>query len=72
MRPAGETGQLGKSGDSRGGTGEGTEATGERRGRTGVPWVGTAAKTWHLRAQAPKVSIQIPAHPLAGCVALCQ
>lgn len=28
------------------GQGEGTEATGQRRGRAGIPWVGTPAKTF--------------------------
>lgn len=44
MGPAGETGQLGKSGGSRGGS----------RGKDGGPLGGMPTKAWHLKAQAPK------------------
>ena len=36
------------------GHGEGTEATGPRRGRAGAPGVDMPPKPWHLRAQAPE------------------
>lgn len=70
--PAVETVQLGRSGGKGAGQGEGSEATGQRRGGTGVPWVGTPTEAWHFRAQAPNVRVHIPAHPLPGCVAWCQ
>lgn len=64
MGPARETGQLGKSGGSRGGTGEGTEATGQRRDRAGTLGVDMPSEAWHLSAQALK-SWSDPAHPSA-------
>lgn len=65
-------GQLGKSGGSRGGS------RGKDRGPLGGGGAGQGSLGWHahqgmsLKSPGPKVRVQIVAHQLPGCVALCQ
>ena len=65
-------GQLGKSRGSRGGS------RGKDRGPLGGGGAGQGSLGWHahqgmsLKSPGPKVRVQIVAHQLPGCVALCQ